>query len=86
MNHISHGIVVLQYQIPNTEHMAYRLRYPEYGVGIREANLGQQGVIYPQGGRGVAKLPDVRRVLADRRPLQQAEARHARGSRVAPAR
>ena len=66
--------------------MAYRLRYPEYGVGIREANLGQQGVIYPQGGRGVAKLPDVRRVLADRRPLQQAEARHARGSRVAPAR
>eukprot|EP00964_Phaeocystis_antarctica_P147980 scaffold114715_cov63-Phaeocystis_antarctica.AAC.5 len=24
------------YQKPNTTHMAYRLRYPEYGVGIRE--------------------------------------------------
>lgn len=49
-------------------------------------NSGQKGVIYPQGWRGVAELPDVRRVLADRRPLQQLEARQARGRRVAPAR
>ena len=44
------------YQIPNTEHMAHRLRHPEYGVGLRELHLGQQGVIYPQGGRGVEQI------------------------------